>query len=96
MTHTTTIIERGVFGNLKYRMAKLDITAHVASGVTIAPEDFGLTKIRWVEVNPVSESLYIAKWNGALKVQCFTGATGVCVDAGTADVGEVHLMVYGI
>jgi hypothetical protein len=105
MTHAVTIVKKGVFGDLQYRMVKVDITAHVVNGIVLTPTSVALGSIVWIDVPGATESGYAVRWNGATgaatcKIQCLMGnyddtGDGPLIDAATADVGEVYITVYG-
>lgn len=102
MTHTTTIVQRGVFGDMQYRLAQVDVTSYTTAGEVITAAEFGLSFIRHMVCGAVSESGYHTTWNGGLKILSFMGdfdavADGPVIDTtSTTDIGVVQVMVFGI
>lgn len=102
MTHTTTIVQRGVFGDMQYRVVTVDVTSYTSAGEVITADEFGLFAIRHMICGGVSESGYNVAWNGGLKILSWMGdyssaTDGPLVDTtSTTDIGVVTVMVFGI
>ena len=93
MTKTVTIVRRSVFGNMRVRIASVDVTSYTLNGEPLSAADLGLGSIE--DVIPISsENAYVFwyDYSGAkLRGWDFTGTE----IAATTDAGTVRVLAIG-